>query len=61
MPGVHAAYLAGIEVPLVPALTLAEQADLISVSRSSLNYVPRAPSEWEVRVKHRRNGELERS
>ena len=34
-------------------LTLAEQADLLSVSRSSLYYVPRAPSEWEVRIKHR--------
>ena len=34
-------------------LTLAEQADLISVSRSSLYYVPRAPSEWEVHIKHR--------
>ena len=33
-------------------LTLAEQAALISVSRSSLYYMPRAPSEWEVRVKH---------
>ena len=34
-------------------LTLAEQADLLSVSRSSLYYVPRSPSEWEVRIKHR--------
>lgn len=34
-------------------LTLAEQAALLSVSRSSLYYVPRLPSEWEVRVKHR--------
>jgi putative transposase len=34
-------------------LTLAEQADLLSMSRSSLYYVPRAPSEWEVQVKHR--------
>ena len=36
-----------------PDLTLSEQADLLSVSRSSLYYVPRAPSEWEVAVKHR--------
>ena len=34
-------------------LTLSEQADLLSMSRSSLYYVPRAPSDWEVRVKHR--------
>ena len=34
-------------------LTLGEQADLLSVSRSSLYYVPRPPSDWEVRVKHR--------
>jgi putative transposase len=34
-------------------LTLSEQADLLSMSRSSLYYVPRAPSEWEVAVKHR--------
>lgn len=34
-------------------LTLAQQAALISVSRSSLYYVPGAPSEWEVRLKHR--------
>jgi putative transposase len=34
-------------------LSLAEQADLLSMSRSSLYYVPRAPSDWEVRVKHR--------
>jgi putative transposase len=34
-------------------LTLAEQADLLSMSRSSLYYVPRAPPEWEVRIKHR--------
>jgi putative transposase len=34
-------------------LTLAQQADLLSMSRSSLYYVPRAPSEWEVKIKHR--------
>ena len=34
-------------------LTLAEQADLLSMSRSSLYYVPRAPSEWEIKIKHR--------
>jgi putative transposase len=34
-------------------LTISEQADLLSMSRSSLYYVPRAPSDWEVRVKHR--------
>jgi putative transposase len=34
-------------------LTLGEQAALLSVSRSSLYYVPRAPSDWEVGVKHR--------
>jgi putative transposase len=34
-------------------LTLSDQADLLSMSRSSLYYVPRLPSEWEVRVKHR--------
>ena len=34
-------------------LTLSEQAELLSMSRSSLYYVPRAPSMWEVRVKHR--------
>jgi putative transposase len=34
-------------------LTVVEQADLLSVSRSSLYYVPRAPSDWEVGVKHR--------
>ncbi len=34
-------------------LSLAEQAEMLSMSRSSLYYVPLAPSEWEVRVKHR--------
>jgi putative transposase len=34
-------------------LTLSEQADLLSMSRSSLYYVPRSPTEWEVNVKHR--------
>ena len=34
-------------------LTLSEQADLLSMSRSSLYYVAHAPSEWEVRIKHR--------
>ena len=34
-------------------LRLSEQADLLSMSRSSLYYVPCAPSEWEVKVKHR--------
>jgi putative transposase len=34
-------------------LTLAEQADLLSMSRSSLYYVAHTPSEWEVRIKHR--------
>ena len=34
-------------------LTLSEQADLLGVSRSSLYYTPRPPSDWEVRVKHR--------
>jgi len=34
-------------------LTLSEQADLLSMSRSSLYYVPQAPSQWEVLVKHR--------
>ena len=34
-------------------LTLAEQADLLSLSRSSLYYVPCAPSAWEVSVQHR--------
>lgn len=34
-------------------LSLTEQADLLSISRSSLYYVPCAPSEWEVRIKHR--------
>ena len=34
-------------------VTLADQADLLSMSRSSLYYVPRAPSEEEVRIKHR--------
>ena len=34
-------------------LTLSEQADLLSMSRSSLYYVPRTPSQWEVAVKHR--------
>ena len=37
-------------------LTLSEQADLIGVSRSSLYYTPRPPSDWEVRVKHRIDG-----
>lgn len=34
-------------------LTISDQSGLLSVSRSSLYYVPRLPSEWEVRVKHR--------
>lgn len=34
-------------------LTLTEQADLLSMSRSSLYYVPQPASDWEVRVKHR--------
>jgi putative transposase len=34
-------------------LTLADQADLLSMSRSSLYYVPHAPSAWEVKIKHR--------
>ena len=34
-------------------LTLAQQAELLGMSRSSLYYVPCAPSEWEVLVKHR--------
>jgi putative transposase len=34
-------------------LTLSDQAELLSMSRSSLYYVARLPSEWEVRVKHR--------
>ncbi len=34
-------------------LTLGEQACLLGVSRSSLYYAPRPPSDWEVRVKHR--------
>ena len=34
-------------------LTISDQSELLSVSRSSLYYVPRPPSEWEVRVKHR--------
>ena len=34
-------------------LTLSEQADLLSMSRSRLYYVAHAPSEWEVRIKHR--------
>jgi len=34
-------------------LSLSEQADLLSVSRSSLYYVPRPPSAFEVAAKHR--------
>ena len=34
-------------------LTLGQQANLLSVSRSSLYYVPCCPPEWEVRAKHR--------
>jgi putative transposase len=34
-------------------LSLAQQADLLSMSRSSLYYVPRAPPDWEVGVTHR--------
>lgn len=34
-------------------LTLSEQADLLSISRSSLYYVPRAPDMREVAIKHR--------
>lgn len=34
-------------------LPLEEQASLLSMSRSSLYYVPRPPSDWEVRIKHR--------
>lgn len=34
-------------------MTLSKQADLLSVSRSSLYYSPCAPSEEEVRIKHR--------
>src|SRR5262249_5874959 len=35
------------------ALPLTEQASLLSISRSSLYYVPRLPSAREVRIKHR--------
>jgi putative transposase len=34
-------------------LTLSEQADLLSMSRSGLYYTPRLPSEREVLIKHR--------
>ena len=34
-------------------LTVGEQAALLGVSRSSLYYIARSPSDWEVRVKHR--------
>ncbi len=34
-------------------LTISQQAQLLSVSRSSLYYVPCTPPEWEVRAKHR--------
>jgi putative transposase len=34
-------------------LTLADQAALLGVSRSSLYYIAHPPSDWEVRVKHR--------
>jgi putative transposase len=34
-------------------LTLSDQADLLSMSRSSLYYAARLPSEWEVQIKHR--------
>src|SRR5687767_8605510 len=34
-------------------LTLSEQADLLSMSRSSLYYTPRAPLEREIWIKHR--------
>jgi putative transposase len=39
--------------PVGSQLTLKEQADLLSMSRSSLYYTPRPPSEREVFVKHR--------
>src|SRR5690349_7557263 len=34
-------------------LTLSTQADLLGISRSSLYYQPKEPSEWEVELKHR--------
>ena len=34
-------------------LSVKEQADLLSLSRSSLYYTPRPPSSQEVLVKHR--------
>jgi putative transposase len=34
-------------------LTLSEQADLLTISRSSLYYLPRPPGEREISIKHR--------
>ena len=34
-------------------LSLSEQADLLSISRSSLYYVPRPPGDREITIKHR--------